>query len=103
MEEYRPARPDVTLFADVRDTNFFVLLESLYRRYGEPGREPSLRTEPKDEVVLFKSDASIAFPGSDLISLTRCIAAYSILTHTFLGLSGTYSSLSCLYCDIMSC
>ncbi|OYQ95238.1 type VI secretion system baseplate subunit TssG [Citrobacter freundii] len=91
MAEQRPARPDVDFPADVRDTSFYVLLESLYRRYGEPGSEPSLRTEPEQEVVLFKSDASIAFPGSDLTSLTRDDRGQFTLTSKFLGFSGSLS------------
>ncbi|WP_407202343.1 hypothetical protein [Citrobacter koseri] len=69
MATYRSARPDVgetTPLPDVRGMNFYVLMESLYRRYGEPDREPSLRTEPEQEVALFKSDASIAFPGTSI-------------------------------------
>lgn len=92
MAEQRSARPDVAqvlpLPADVRGMNFYVLLESLYRRYGERGSEPSLRTEPEDEVVLFKSDASIAFPGSDLSTLERNEARQFSLTTKFLGFSG---------------
>lgn len=98
MEEYRPARPDVTVPTDVRDINFYVLLESLYRRYGEP----SLRTEPEDEVVLFKSDASIAFPGSDLTSLTRSDSGQLTLTTKFLGFSGSQSPLPGYYLDRMA-
>lgn len=64
--------------------NFYVLMESLYRRYGEPDREPSLRTEPEQEVALFKSDASIAFPGSDLSTLERSESGQFILTTRFL-------------------
>ncbi|WP_333498805.1 type VI secretion system baseplate subunit TssG [Kluyvera sp. CHPC 1.2972] len=102
MEEYRPARPDVTFPADVRDINFYVLLESLYRRYGGPGSEPSLRNEPEDEVVLFKSDASIAFPGSDLTSLTRSDRGQFVLTSKFLGFSGSQSPLPGYYLDRMA-
>ncbi|MDM3008088.1 phage terminase large subunit family protein [Citrobacter sp. CK191] len=75
MATHRPARPDVgetSSLPDVRGMNFYVLMESLYRRYGGADREPSLRTEPEREVALFKSDASIAFPGSDLSTLVRC-------------------------------
>lgn len=50
MAAQRPARPDVNeaapFPADVRGMNFYALMDSLYRRYGEPGQEPSLRTEP---------------------------------------------------------
>lgn len=45
MAEQRSARLDVAentaLPADIRSMNFYMLLESLYRRYGEPGQEPS--------------------------------------------------------------
>ncbi|MBJ9293294.1 type VI secretion system baseplate subunit TssG [Citrobacter werkmanii] len=102
MEEYRPARPDVTFPADVRDINFYVLLESLYRRYGEPGSEPSLHTEPEEEVVLFQSDASIAFPGSDLTSLTHGASGQFTLTAKFLGFSGSQSPLPGYYLDRMA-
>lgn len=102
MAEQRPARSDVDFPADVRDISFYVLLESLYRRYGEPGSEPSLRTEPEDEVVLFKSDASIAFPGSDLTSLTRRDNGQFTLISTFLGFSGSQSPLPGYYLDRMA-
>lgn len=102
MAEQRPARSDVDFPADVRDISFYVLLESLYRRYGEPGSEPSLRTEPEDEVVLFKSDASIAFPGSDLTSLTRRDNGQFTLFSTFLGFSGSQSPLPGYYLDRMA-
>ena len=106
MAEQRSARPDVAqvlpLPADVRGMNFYVLLESLYRRYGERGSEPSLRTEPEDEVVLFKSDASIAFPGSDLSTLERNEARQFSLTTNFLGFSGSQSPLPGYYLDRMA-
>lgn len=48
--ENGPARPDIAtkppLPADVRNCNFYVLMEALYRRYGTPGQDISLRTEP---------------------------------------------------------
>ncbi|EPC0891774.1 type VI secretion system baseplate subunit TssG [Citrobacter freundii] len=102
MAEQRSARPDVDFPADVRDTSFYVLLESLYRRYGEPGSEPSLRAEPEQEVVLFKSDASIAFPGSDLTSLARDENGQFTLTTKFLGFSGSQSPLPGYYLDRMA-
>lgn len=102
MEEYRPARPDVMFPADVRDINFYVLLESLYRRYGESDQEPSLRTEPGKEVVLFKSDAAIAFPGGDLSTLERNEAGQFSLTSKFLGFSGSQSPLPGYYLDRMA-
>lgn len=44
------ARPYIAtkppLSADVRNCNFYVLMEALYRRYGAPGQDISLRTEP---------------------------------------------------------
>lgn len=105
MATYRPARPDVrenTPLPDVRGTNFFVLMDSLYRRYGGADREPSLRTDPEQEVVLFKSDASIAFPGSDLSGLARSDAGQFILTTQFLGFSGSQSPLPGYYLDRMA-
>ncbi|EBJ0971349.1 type VI secretion system baseplate subunit TssG [Salmonella enterica] len=106
MAAQRPARPDVNeaapFPADVRGMNFYALMDSLYRRYGEPGQEPSLRTEPGDEVALFKSDASIAFPGSDLTSLTRNDAGQFTLTTKFLGFSGSQSPLPGYYLDRMA-
>jgi type VI secretion system protein ImpH len=102
MAEQRPARPDVMEKTDVRDLNFYVLLESLHRRYGNPGREPSLRTEPKDEVVLFRSDAGLAFPTSDLSSLERNHSGQFALTTKFLGFSGSQSPLPGYYLDRMA-
>ena len=73
--ENGPARPDIAakppLPADVRNCNFYVLMEALYRRYGAPGQDISLRTEPAQEIVRFSSDASIGFPGTDLSALSR--------------------------------
>ncbi len=102
MEEFRPARADVTFSQDVSDINFYVLLESLYRHYGEANREPSLRTEPEDEVLLFKSDASIAFPTSDLTSLMRSQSGQFTLTARFIGFSGSQSPLPGYYLDRMA-
>lgn len=105
MATHRPARPDVREMSplpDVRGVNFFVLMESLYRRYGGADREPSLRTEPEQEVVLFKSDASIAFPGSDLSTLDRSDSGQFTLTTKFLGFSGSQSPLPGYYLDRMA-
>lgn len=47
MATYGPARPDIEgtgILPDVRGINFYVLMESLYRRYGAPNQDPSLRT-----------------------------------------------------------
>ncbi|HCB2207330.1 TPA: type VI secretion system baseplate subunit TssG [Citrobacter farmeri] len=105
MATHRPARPDIgetALPPDVRGMNFYVLMESLYRRYGEQNDEPSLRTEPEQEVALFKSDASIAFPGSDLSSLERSDTGQFTLTTKFLGFSGSQSPLPGYYLDRMA-
>lgn len=105
MATYRPACPDVgetVLPPDVRGTNFFVLMESLYRRYGDADLEPCLRTEPEQEVTLFKSDASIAFPGSDLSRLERGATGQFTLTTKFLGFSGSQSPLPGYYLDRMA-
>lgn len=106
MAAHRPACPDVGAHdafpADVRGMNFYVLMDAFYRRYGEPDQEPSLRTEPAQEVALFKSDASIAFPGSDLTSLTRSNAGQFTLTTKFLGFSGSQSPLPGYYLDRMA-
>ncbi|WP_032940790.1 type VI secretion system baseplate subunit TssG [Citrobacter youngae] len=105
MATHRPARPDVgetAPFPDVRGINFYVLMESLHRRYGKADEEPSLRTEPEQEVVVFKSDASIAFPGSDLSTLERSESGQFILTTKFLGFSGSQSPLPGYYLDRMA-
>ncbi|EMV7406923.1 TPA: type VI secretion system baseplate subunit TssG [Enterobacter soli] len=106
MAAHRPARPDVepndAFPTDVRGMNFYVLMEALYRRYGEPAQEPSLRTEPAQEVALFKSDPSIAFPGSELTSLIRNDAGQFTLTTKFLGFSGSQSPLPGYYLDRMA-
>lgn len=105
MATHRPARPDVgetSSLPDVRGMNFYVLMELLYRRYGGADREPSLRTEPEQEVALFKSDASIAFPGSDLSTLERSDTGQFTLTTKFLGFSGSQSPLPGYYLDRMA-
>lgn len=51
---------------------------------------------------MFKSDASIAFPGSDLTSLTRNDAGQFTLTTKFLGFSGSQSPLPGYYLDRMA-
>lgn len=106
MAAHRPARPDVegtaSFPSDVRGMNFYILMESLYRRYGDPDQEPSLRTEPEQEVALFKSDASIAFPGSDLSTLERSDNGQFTLTTKFLGFSGSQSPLPGYYLDRMA-
>lgn len=106
MATYRPARPDVEKPAifpkDVRGVNFYALMEAFTRQYGEPGTEPSLRTDPDKEVVLFKSDASIAFPGSDLSILSRNADGQLTLVTRFLGLSGSQSPLPGYYLNQMA-
>lgn len=106
MAAYRPARSDVKTAAsfpsDVRGTNFYVLMDALYRQSGEADREPSLRTEPGAEVALFQSDASIAFPASDLSRLDRNDAGQFRLTTKFLGFSGSQSPLPGYYLDRMA-
>nr|WP_302824927.1 type VI secretion system baseplate subunit TssG [Hafnia alvei] len=105
MATHWPACPDVgenALSSDVRGINFFVLMESLYRRYGDSNHEPSLRTEPEKEMALFKSDASIAFPGSDLSTLERNHTGLFTLTTKFLGFSGSQSPLPGYYLDRMA-
>ncbi len=87
--ENGPARPDIAtkppLPADVRNCNFYVLMEALYRRYGAPGRDISLRTEPAREIVRFSSDASIGFPGTDLSALSRSQNGQYVLQTRFPG------------------
>ncbi|ATX17095.1 type VI secretion system baseplate subunit TssG [Escherichia coli] len=105
MATYGPARPDIEgtgILPDVRGINFYVLMESLYRRYGAPNQDPSLRTEPEKEVALFKSDASIAFPCSDLSTLERRDSGQFTLTTKFLGFSGGQSPLPGYYLDRMA-
>lgn len=106
MATYRPACTDVgepsSFPSDVRGANFYVLMDALYRQFGDPSQEPSLRTEPDREVALFKSSASIAFPGSDLDVLERNDAGQFILTTKFLGFSGSQSPLPGYYLDRMA-
>lgn len=105
MAPHRPARPDVGETQpnlDVRGINFYALMESLYRRNGNAEQEPSLRTEPEDEAVLFRSDASIAFAGSDLSKLERSDTGQYLLTTKFLGFSGSQSPLPGYYLDRMA-
>lgn len=108
MAAHRPTCPDVEncgstpSVVDVRGLSFYVLMDSLYRQYGEPGGEPSLRTEPGREVALFKSDASIAFPGSDLSMLECSDTGQFTLMTKFLGFSGSQSPLPGYYLDRMA-
>lgn len=106
--ENGPARPDITTAAkppfpaDVRDCNFYVLMEALYRRYGSADQEISLRTDPAQEIVRFSSDARIAFPGSDLSQLSRRDSGQFVLETKFLGFSGSQSPLPGYYLDQMA-
>ncbi|MDA3132341.1 type VI secretion system baseplate subunit TssG [Atlantibacter subterranea] len=104
--ENGPARPDIKAEspfpADVRGCNFYVLMEALYRRYGTADQEVSLRTEPDEEIVRFSSDASIAFPGSDLGQLFRSNTGQFVLETKFLGFSGSQSPLPGYYLDRMA-
>jgi len=87
---------------DVGGLNFYVLMDALYRRFGEPDKEPSLCTEPENEIAIFKSDASIAFPVSDLSSISRNSREQFTLTTRFLGFSGSQSPLPGYYLDKMA-
>lgn len=104
--ENGPARPDIAtkppLPADVRNCNFYVLMEALYRRHGAPGQDISLRTEPAREIVRFSSDASISFPGTDLSALSRSQNGQYVLQTRFLGFSGSQSPLPGYYLDQMA-
>lgn len=100
------ARPYIAvkppLSADVRNCNFYVLMEALYRRYGAPGQDISLRTEPAQEIVRFSSDANIGFPGTDLSVLSRSQNGQYVLQTRFLGFSGSQSPLPGYYLDQMA-
>lgn len=102
----RPTCSDVAtrpaFSAEVRNSNFYNLMESLYRQYGAPDQEISLRTEPAQEVIRFCSDAGIDFPGCDLTHLSRNDAGQFILTTRFLGFSGSQSPLPGYYLDKMA-
>ena len=67
--ENGPARPDIAtkppLPADVRNCNFYVLMERCTVGMARRARTFPLRTEPAREIVRFSSDASIGFPGTD--------------------------------------
>lgn len=97
----RSARADLTVnnpFHDVCRYNFYALVESIYKQT-ENYQDISLQTEPKDEVLRFEADASIAFPKSDVQALTRNIAGQFVMTTTFLGLHGSQSPLPGYYLD----
>lgn len=89
------------VFSDACTCNFFALTERLHRLASEKAIRPelSLRTEPVDETVRFSSHASLAFPRSDIHSVTRDSSGVFRVTTTFMGLQGSQSPLPGYYLD----
>lgn len=97
----RSAHADIgqdTVFSDACSYNFFALMESLYRHTGYRS-EVSLDTEPEDEIAHFVADASLAFPKSDVVSLTKKENGQYAITVSFSGLHGSQSPLPGYYLD----
>ncbi len=99
------ARPYIAtkppLSADVRNCNFYVLMEALYRRYGAPARIfPCVPSQP--EIVRFSSNTNIGFPGTDLSVLSSSQNGQYLLQTRFLGFSGSQSPLPGYYLDRMA-
>lgn len=97
----RSARADLMTnipFSDVRRYNFYALVEAIYKQTGTYERI-SLRTEPHEEAIRFEADASVAFPLSDVQSLTCHTSNQFIMTIAFLGLHGSQSPIPGYYLD----
>ena len=97
----RSAHADIgqdTVFSDVCSYNFFALMESLYLHTGHRS-VVSLDTEPEDEIAHFVADASLAFPKSDVVSLTKKENGQYAITVSFSGLHGSQSPLPGYYLD----
>ncbi|EAS1758236.1 type VI secretion system baseplate subunit TssG [Salmonella enterica] len=106
----RPARADVdnipdvasgifsTAGIDARRLNFFTLIDAIYRFTGRHDAI-SLATDPDDDIVRFEADASIAFPGSDVVRVTQNDSGQYVVTVAFSGLHGSQSPLPGYYLD----
>lgn len=96
------SEPEAFSSANIRRYNFFTLAEILRRKKSIPDPNFPLRTEPSQEAILFHSDSSIAFPGSDVNHLTKNQNDQYVVTTAFLGLTGSQSPLPGYYLEDMA-
>lgn len=86
----------------IRRRSFYALVEALCRK--APAQDPDfpLRTSPSQEAILFRADASLAFPLSDVKHLTETPYGQHVMTTTFLGLAGSQSPLPGYYLEAIA-
>ncbi|EBP0098891.1 type VI secretion system baseplate subunit TssG [Salmonella enterica subsp. salamae] len=86
---------------DVCACNFFALSELLHRLASAGGEAPelSLDTDPTQETIRFRADASLGFPVSDISALEQDASGLFRMTTTFMGLQGSQSPLPGYYLD----
>lgn len=92
--------PD-TLFRDACACNFFALSELLHRLASGCDETPelSLDTDPAQESIRFRADASLGFPVSDISALEQDTSGLFRMSTTFMGLQGSQSPLPGYYLD----
>jgi type VI secretion system protein ImpH len=85
-----------------RRTSFFALVEAI-ERYSQPTAPVGGIGPPSSEILRFRTDPSLAFPVSDVVSLempeSDCdhLSPFYTLTASFLSLVGSGSPLPILY------
>lgn len=89
------------LFQDACACNFFALSERLHRLASGNGdaTELSLDTDPAQESIRFRADASLGFPVSDISALELDASGLFRMSTTFMGLQGSQSPLPSYYLD----
>ena len=92
--ESRSALADIT----PSQYSFYQLLELLYKRAGK-NADPDKDTLPEHDIVRFNASGSLAFPSSDLTTLTQDKQGRHLLEVAFLGLQGSQSPLPGFYLE----
>ncbi|MEM5856454.1 type VI secretion IcmF C-terminal domain-containing protein [Citrobacter freundii] len=89
------------LFRDACACNFFALSELLHRLASGCDETPelSLDTDPAQESIRFRADASLGFPVSDISALEQDTSGLFRMSTTFMGLQGSQSPLPGYYLD----
>ncbi len=80
------------LFRDACACNFFALSELLHRLASGCDETPelSLDTDPAQESIRFRADASLGFPVSDISALEQDTSGLFRMSTTFMGLQGSH-------------
>lgn len=85
------------MYNNLRDYNFYQLVELLYRNEGQDIEQPENRL-PENERIHYTASASLGFPSGDIVSVSKQDHGYD-LEVAFLGLHGSQSPLPGYYLE----